>query len=223
MSDPWTEAQQALLRQASEGGTETIRRIRQFGDDYLGMTQELWKFVESRAAGVAGGQAPAPGNGLDRLRESLKDKFARAYLPAFAPLQGQPQGGERLMAATLRWQRATARMGELQAAVAADAAGKLATELSGPDAAGPAVTTLRALHDLWVDCGERAYAAVAHGDDYAAAQAELLMAMVEMLSEQRRAIEEWARAFNLPTRSEIDAIHRRLHELSRVVREAQQR
>jgi len=223
MSDPWTEAREAFLRQAGEGGAETIRRIRQFGDEYLGMTQALWRFVETRAAGIAGAQAPAPGDGLDGLRDSLKDRFARAWLPAFAPLQGQQQSGERLMAATSRWQRATARIGELQAAVAADAVERLATALSGADAAGPPVTTLRGLHDLWVDCGERAYAAVAHGDDYAAAQAELLMAMVEMLFEQRRAIEEWARAFNLPSRAEIDAIHRRIHELGRAIREAQQR
>ncbi len=221
MTDPWTEAQEAVLRQASGGGAEAIRRIRQFGEDYLGMTQELWEFVESGASAMTGAVAPAPGDGLDKLRESLKDKFARAHLPAFALMQGQQQAGERLMAATLRWQRATARISELQATVAADAVERLTIALSGPDASGPPVTTLRELHDLCVHCGERAYAAVAHGDDYAAAQAELLMAMVEMLSEQRRAIEEWARAFNLPTRTEIDAIHRRLHELGRVIREAQ--
>jgi class III poly(R)-hydroxyalkanoic acid synthase PhaE subunit len=159
--------------------------------------------------------------GLDQLRDSLKERFARLYMPALAPLQGQPKASERLMETTLRWQRATARLGELQAAVAADAILRLTTSLSGPDAAGPPITTLRELHALWVDCGERAYAAIAHGDEYAAAQAELLMAMVEMRFEQRRAIEEWARAFNLPTRAEIDAIHRRLHELGRSIREAQ--
>lgn len=221
MAEPWTEAQEAFLRQASEGGAEAVRRIRQFGDDYLGMTQELWKFVEAGASATAGTGAPAPGDGLDQLRESLKDKFARALLPAFAALQGQGLAGERLMAATLRWQRAAARIGELQAVIAADAVEKLAAALSGPDASGSPVTTLRGLHELWVDCGERAYAKVAHGDDYAAAQAELLMSMVEMLFEQRRAIEEWARVSNLPTRTEIDAIYRRLHELGRAIREAQ--
>lgn len=223
MTEPWTEAQEAFLRQVSESGAEAIRRIRQFGDNYLGMTQELWKFVESGASATAGAGVPATGDGLDKLRESLKDKFACALMPAFSTLQGQQLAGERLMAATLRWQRATARIGELQATIAADAVERLATALSGPDASGPPVTTLRALHELWIDCGERAYAEVARGDDYAAAQAELLMAMVEMLFEQRRAIEEWARASNLPTRTEIDAIYRRLHELGRAIREAQKK
>ncbi|MGB5133369.1 MAG: poly(R)-hydroxyalkanoic acid synthase subunit PhaE [Steroidobacteraceae bacterium] len=223
MPDPGTEDQDALLRQVAEGGTEAIRRIRQFGNDYLGITQELWRFVESRVSGMAGAPVPDAAGGRDQLRGALQEKFAQLYLPVLAPLRGQQQTGERLMATTLRWQRATSRMSELFAAVAADTVERLIAALSGPQASGPPVTSLRQLHDLWVECGERAYAAVAHGDEYAAAQAELLMAMVEMRFEQRRAIEEWARAFNLPTRTEIDAIHRRLHELGRSIREAQKR
>ena len=223
MPDPWTEAREAFLRQATDGGAETIRRIRQFGDDFLGITQELWRFLEHGAAETPGAHARTAGGGLDQLRDSLKEKFSRAYLPAFAPFPTQEQAGETLMAASLRLQRATARISELNAAVAADAVERLLTALSGPDAVGAPVTSLRELHELWVECGERAYARIAHGDDYAAAQAEYLMAMVEMRFEQRRAIEAWARAFNLPTRAEIDAIHRRLHELGRSLREAEKR
>ena len=223
MPDPWTEAQETFLRQAADSGAEAVRRIRQFGDDYRGIAQELWKFVAAKAPSTTDVQAPAPDGDFDKLRESLKDKFARAWLPAFGPLQGQQQAGERMMAATLRWQSATARMGELQAAIAADAVDRFRVAVSGPDTAVPPVKTLRELHDLWVECGERAFSVVAHGEDYAAAQAELLMAMVEMRFEQRRTIEEWARAFNLPTRAEIDAIHRRIHEIGRSIREAQGR
>ena len=98
---------------------------------------------------------------------------------------------------------------------------RLAAELADPAASGPPVTSLRQLHDLWVECGEQAYRAAAQGDAFATAQAELLMAMVELRFEQRSVIEEWARAFQLPTRAEIDAIHRRLHELNRRLRELQ--
>ena len=70
-------------------------------------------------------------------------------------------------------------------------------------------------------CGD--VMATAHGEDFAAAQAELLAATVEMRFEQRRQIEQWARAFNLPTRSEIDAIHKRLHDIGRALRAVQKR
>jgi hypothetical protein len=39
---------------------------------------------------------------------------------------------------------------------------------------------LRELHELWIECGEAAYAAAAHGEEFSAAQAELLAAMIEM-------------------------------------------
>ena len=200
-----------------------IRRIREFTDDYLGITRELWKLVEAHASGEPGASSQALGKGLDQLRDALKEKFERLYVPPFGPLHAEQQATDRLMATTLRWQRAVARVSELLSTVAADAVEKLIAALAGPDASGPPVTSLRQLHELWVECGERAFALVAHSEDFAAAQAELLAAMVELRFEQRRQIEEWARAFNLPTRTEIDAIHRRLHELGRVLREAQRR
>lgn len=208
-----------MAGQATEAATEAMRRIRQFGDDYSGITQELLKFVESRSAGGPASGATPQASALAMLRDTLKEKFEHLYLPVAGPLQAGHQAGERLLTTTLRWQRATARMSELLAAIAADAVNRLTSVLAGQQAAAPPVNSLRELHDLYVDCGERAFAAVAHGDDYAAAQAELLMAVVEMRAEQRRAAEEWARSLNLPTRTEIDAIYRRLHALNRSLRE----
>ena len=207
----------------AENESEAIRRIRESGDDYLGITRDLWKLVESHASGESGASSQVPGDSLDPLRNALKEKFERLYGPAFGPLHAQQLSVESLMSTTLRWQRAATRVGELLSAVATDAVEKLIGALAGPDTSGPPVTSLRQLHELWVECGERAYAAAVHSEDFAAAQAELLAAMVEMRFEQRRQIEEWARAFNLPTRSEIDAIHRRLYELGRLLREAQKR
>jgi polyhydroxyalkanoate synthesis regulator phasin len=79
------------------------------------------------------------------------------------------------------------------------------------------VTSLRQLHDLWVECGEQAYAAAAHRDDFAAAQAELLAAAIEWRFEQRELVEAWARALDLPTRSQVELINERLHRLQRRV------
>jgi len=206
MQDPGTEAQQEFMRQAADGTPAAVRRIQEFSDDYLGITQELWKFI------VCGQGTPGA------APQVLKEKFERMYLPSFGPTLAQQGSHERLMATTLRWQRASAQVSAKLQAVAADAVEKLVAALGGPDATGPPVTSLRQLHDLWVECGERAYAAAAHSENFAAAQAELLAAMVEMRFEQRRQIEEWARAFNLPTRAEIDSIHERLHALRRMQR-----
>ncbi len=48
----------------------------------------------------------------------------------------------------------------------------------GPDA--PPITSLRELQALWIECGEAAYAEAARREEFASAQAELLMALVEL-------------------------------------------
>ena len=198
-----------------------MRRIRSFAEDYLGITRELWKFVEAQVEPQADSPSQALEKCLEQFRDALKEKFERRYVPASGPLHAQQQATERLMGATLRWQRAASRVSELLSVIATEAGAGLIAALAGPDASGPPITSLRQLHDLWVECGEQAYASAVHREEFAAAQAELLTAMVEMRFEQRRQIEEWARAFNLPTRTEVDAIYRRLHDLARELREAQ--
>ena len=83
-------------------------------------------------------------------------------------------------AAFERYQRAAARSTELAASIAHDASRRLAEALaaSGPEA--PPITSLRELHALWIECGEAAYAEAARREEFAMAQAELLMALVEL-------------------------------------------
>ena len=45
------------------------------------------------------------------------------------------------------------------------------------------------MYDLWVDAGEEAYAAAAHGSEFAKAQAELNDALMDLKAEQRAQVE----------------------------------
>jgi class III poly(R)-hydroxyalkanoic acid synthase PhaE subunit len=138
-------------------------------------------------------------------------------LPGSRRLQQEFHAG--LAVAAARCERAAQHFNELVAMIAADACEKLVTAIWGPDSSGPPVTSLRELRDLWVECGEQAYAQAAHREDFAAALAESLAAAVELCFEQRRLAEAWSRTLDLPTRSEVDAISERLHLLHRRVLE----
>ncbi len=83
-------------------------------------------------------------------------------------------------AALHRQQQAVERFGRLLNEVAIDAGRRLVSALAddGPDV--PPITSLRELHALWIDCGEAAWSAAAHREDFAAAQAELLAALVAL-------------------------------------------
>lgn len=100
----------------------------------------------------------------------LTESYRRLFTPVAAIAGG---------AASLRCQAAMQKSAELAAAVARDAARRLSAELASPDPALPPVTSLRQLLELWVECGETAWAAAAHREDFADAQAELLASFVE--------------------------------------------
>lgn len=108
--------------------------------------------------------------------------FAASYQQLFLPAMPIPNPVAGT-AGALRLQRATAAFAELAARAAADAAARFQAALSSTDPLLPKITTLRALHALWVDCGEAAYAAAAHAPAWAAAQAELLNALVAWRAE----------------------------------------
>jgi hypothetical protein len=156
-------------------------------DDPLFLQRTLSEFAQGVAA--LAGALRGPGDTGTATPEALLRSLASGYHHLFAPaaLPGAtpaaiPAAGSE--AAWARYQRATARSTELASATALEAGRRLAESLSrsGPEA--PPITTLRELHALWIECGEAAYAEAARREDFAAAQAELVMALVELSAVQ---------------------------------------
>lgn len=78
---------------------------------------------------------------------------------------------------------------------------------------GAPIAAWRELYDLWVDCGERTYSQLAHSENYSKLQAELGNATVRLRARQQRILEEALKQYDLPTRSELNSVHRQLREL----------
>ncbi|MCW5570519.1 MAG: hypothetical protein KIT78_05445 [Steroidobacteraceae bacterium] len=79
--------------------------------------------------------------------------------------------------------------------------------------AGNAPSDPSSLYTAWIDCAEEAYATRANREDYCQSQAELINALNALRLEQRSQIEEWARTLDLPTRTEMNALIRRIKAL----------
>ena len=138
---------------------------------------EQAKDLASLAMAFGGAGPMGPAN-LDALRNPLIKRCRQLFMPS-----GLAAAGDRPAnagAAFLRYQEAMQGYSVQVSAIAMNAGERLAEALarSGPET--PPITTLRELHALWIDCGEAAYAAAAHRDDFAEAQAELLAAFVEL-------------------------------------------
>jgi hypothetical protein len=220
-SEAWIKGQQELLKawSSSAGGgpldwsalasalgappaeafqAEALRRFLGLYEQYFGVTRTLWDRLQ-------GGQGGAPG--ADWLRAAPFDA------PALGLGREVQAAWQRIARLSARAADAQSRFGLRWAQLLQDAARAVAERAAQQAAAGEPVRTLKALYDLWVECAERAHAEAAHGSEYIELQAEFINATSELRIEQRALIERWARELDLPTRAEIDSVHRRLKDL----------
>jgi class III poly(R)-hydroxyalkanoic acid synthase PhaE subunit len=77
---------------------------------------------------------------------------------------------------------------------------------------------LRAIYDLWIDCGEEAYAEAVATPEFPRLQAELVNALMRIKRHEQLMVEEVMTALNVPTRGEMDTTHARVYEIQRQLR-----
>lgn len=214
-----------------ESSRDVAVRMLEFGESYLGVTRQAWKALEA-AQGASVAQAD-----LARQLESLKSQFAQGFaqafpgmagstagpgaIPALGPNRERQQSAERLAQASLRYQQALSAFTALLGRVSGGAVDRLAQRLAA-DGGARRPDSLRAVYDLWIDCGEQAYAAAAHTPEFARAQADLNDALLDLRREHQRQVEDWARALDLPTRAEVNTLIKRVNTLRRRLRELEE-
>ena len=71
----------------------------------------------------------------------------------------------------------------------------------------------RKLYDSWIECAEAAYAKTVHTEDFCRVIAELINTVTALRLQGQHHAQMWARAVDLPTRSDIDALKRQVDEL----------
>ena len=88
--------------------------------------------------------------------------------------------------------------------------------------AGESFDGLRAIYNLWIDCGEEAYAEAVATADFPHLQAEMVNALMRMKRHEQLMVEEVMTALNMPTRGEVDTTHKRVYELQQQLRRVQE-
>jgi hypothetical protein len=89
---------------------------------------------------------------------------------------------------------------------------------SQPIVASPQI--VHRLYDTWIDCAEEAYARLAHGEAYCSALAEFVNAGSQWRQELQASVEQSAKLLDLPTRSEVNTLTRRLQRVEERLRAA---
>jgi class III poly(R)-hydroxyalkanoic acid synthase PhaE subunit len=88
-------------------------------------------------------------------------------------------------------------------------------------AADPALANSpAAAYDAWIDSAEEAYSQTAHSEPFARSLGELCNLLSAFKVERGKLLEALARHLNLPSRAEVDTLHRRVNELAAALRNA---
>jgi len=85
---------------------------------------------------------------------------------------------------------------------------------------GRQIDSMRALYDLWVDSAEEAYAEITLSDEFRKVYGDVVNAQMRVRSQMQAEVERIGVDLGMPTRSELNSVHKRLHELRRELRDA---
>jgi hypothetical protein len=179
---------------------------------------------------AASGAAFAAANGLGNF---LRDYFADFFKPPWpsspggtatpgstfseAPALGLGREhwlrAQRGIEAWKRVAEAQGRLHRMWSDTLRDAASTFTSRLQPVPAEPLTAEAIDRLYDLWVDCAEEAYARTAHSEGFCDALSEYVNAAGRWRRESAADVEEWAKLFDLPTRSEINTLTLRLREV----------
>lgn len=152
---------------------------------------------------------------LESLRGPLQD-WART--PAFGPAREHQQRWKALLQAQQALHEANERYQRMLEESSRQAYALFEEKLGlrvGEDAP---LDSARALFDEWIDAAEDAYAQMALSEEFREVYGALANAQMRMRAGVQREIEQLGGMLGLPTRTEVDAAHRKIAELERLLR-----
>ena len=139
-------------------------------------------------------------------------------LPAFGLGREHQERVQALARAHVEYQEQTAAYNALMAKSGERAFELFEAKLAEREEPGRQLTSARALFDLWIDAAEESYAEIALSPEFRSTYGALVNAQMRLRNGIQKEVELACGAFGMPTRSEMDAAHRKVAELERQLR-----
>ncbi|MGJ7901487.1 class III poly(R)-hydroxyalkanoic acid synthase subunit PhaE [Lysobacter sp. 1R34A] len=152
---------------------------------------------------------------LERLQGQGQSIFG---LPAFGFAREHQERLQALAQAHMDYQKQSQAYNALMAEAGQDAFARFEDKLAERSEPGRQISSARALFDLWIDAAEEAYAQIALSPRFRDAYAALVNSQMRLRAGVQKEIEQASGTFGIPTRTEIDAAHRKIVQLERELR-----
>ena len=139
-------------------------------------------------------------------------------MPAFGIGREHQERLQKLVQAQLDYQQRDAAYNALMLKALQRAYELFEDKLAEREEPGRQLTSARALFDLWIDAAEEAYAGIALSPEFREVYGALVNAQMRLRQGVQHEVEQACAQLGMPTRSEVDAAHRKIAELERALR-----
>ena len=139
-------------------------------------------------------------------------------LPAFGFAREHQERWQALTQARLDYQEQTNAYNALMLKAAQRAYEVFESKLAERSEPGRQLQSARALFDLWIDAAEEAYAEIALSPEFRKVYGQLVNAQMRVRAGVQNEVEQVSGSFGMPTRTEVDAAHRKIAQLERELR-----
>lgn len=198
-------------------------------DDYTAACQSLFERLGDPSATVSGPAPPAFFGHWQEFAKNLgmrpdlaaggqfkpQDMFA-GNIPALGLTREYQEIAQRMVDLSTQFQRRYAEFMQQGADIGQSAMQKV-QKLNAGNASAP--SSPAAIYDAWIDSAEEAYSQAAHGESFARMLAELCNLLSAFKIERGKLLEAFARHLDLPSRAEVDSLHRQVRDLKNAARE----
>jgi class III poly(R)-hydroxyalkanoic acid synthase PhaE subunit len=153
-----------------------------------------------------------------RMAEPLRHEMsALLTFPTFGYTRERQERTQNLSSAAVEFQEWVAKYNALMLKASQSAIGRLEDKLAERSEPGRELQSLRAVYDLWVDAAEDGYAEIALSDEFRHVYGSLVNAQMRVRKLVNEEIERNTQGLGMPTRSELNAVHKKLADLRRAV------
>ena len=140
-------------------------------------------------------------------------------MPAFGFAREHQERWQKLAQAQLDYQEQNSAYNALMLKAAQGAYELFEQKLEARSTGGmPKLGSARALFDLWIDAAEEAYADIALSPQFRKVYGKLVDSQMRVRGGVQREVEQMTGSLGMPTRSEVDAAHRKIAQLERELR-----
>lgn len=219
----WTESLQKFFGSMLQANTQPFDLTAAY-KNFTTFGENMTKAAGNRASALQQGGPFAQGWNMD-ANHGMPDLSKFDPLGFFASIPGIGYAREKQDAANKLyklWAQYETMNREYNAAMAnigLEAVTKFQEYLANPPKDKEPITSLKGIYAKWVDVCEDVYAKFAMSDEYTKLYGEVVNALMAYKKQMNLLVDENLEQFNLPNRTEVDALHKALHELKRENRE----